>query len=160
MRIHQVKASGLFFLAMSKPYRTPSNSLRYAVSFPVGDLPDELAQKVPTLIEQTKTSDTPLIRASSSYKPRVFGRNHDHSDVAKARQYAENVGCSIDEMLRGAPATVLLVLFEHYKFPDGYGLGLEGLIVDTSKLFWPTPSEPRNRRKFEKEETLWNAPTA
>lgn len=159
MRIHQVPVSGLFFIAMSKPFRTASNALRYAVSFPANELPDELAKMVPQLLEERRTSDKPLLQASSSFKPRIFGKNHDHSDVAKARQYGENVGCSIDEMLRGAPATVLLVMFEHQKFPDGYGLGLEGLIVDTSKLFWPTPAEPRNRRKFEKEENLWNAPT-
>lgn len=157
--IVKVPVSGLFFVNLTKPYRPAGGTPRYAVSFRLEELPKELSEKMPRKIGSAQMSEYPVVQATSGYKPRVFGLKPDHSDVAEARAYADNVGCTLDEMVRGCPATVLILPYESDKLPDGFGLGLEGIVIHPEHLFWPTPDEPRNRRKFSKEETLWNAPT-
>lgn len=157
--IVKVPVTGLFFVNLTKPHRTPGGTLRYAVSFRLEELPTELAERMPNRIESASMSEYPVVQATSSYKPRIFGLKPDQSDVAEVRTYADRVGCTLDEMVRGCAATVLIRPFEHDRLADGFGLGLEGIVIDPEKLFWPTPDEPRNRRKFDKEESLWNAPT-
>lgn len=144
----QIEVSGMYFTSLDIPTTTDLTNGRekYSVSFPVAEVPQDILDLMPRRYASIMSGDWQLVSAMSYRKPMIFGVAPDHSDIAAARRYAENVGTPFDQMLRGTPATLTVDGFFNENLPDGFGLAISAVTVDPEALFWPSPEVPFNRR--------------
>lgn len=143
-----IPVSAMYFVAMGNPRQGPSNTgaAKFSVSFPVDELPADIAELMPRRIASIRSGDWGLMTAQDTRKPMIFGADPKGADMAEVWSFCDAIRCSIDEMLRGTPARLTVNVFESATLPDGVGLGLTSIQINPDDLFWPTPEMPRNNR--------------
>ena len=145
--------SKLFFVGID----VKDMSDRYSISFPVGDLPEEVVGFVPNKAAVASRSPSGLFRVTSQRAPALFCADAQAGAISRLMTYCRDTQIPLGEMLRDAPCQVLVSVWEipprlsagsHEGGTDYYGMALVALQINAAavrRLSWQEYVEGKMR---------------
>ena len=130
---------------------------RYSISFPVGELPEEVVGFVPNKAALASRSPSGLFRVTSQEAPALFCGDAQGGAISRLKTYCRDTQIPLGEVLTGEPCQVLVSVWEiptrllaglHEWGTDYYGMALVALQINAvavRRLSWQEYVEGKMR---------------
>lgn len=139
--------SAMHFCAWLKPIHGPAgrdSPAKFGMAFPVAEVPDAMADLIPTWIERAEDSSMQVLNVRSNARPSL----HDITDTAAnmifLRQQLDAMNIPLEKAVRGAPGEVSVLVYpirQHARMPERCDLWAMSLIAvrfDAAAIHVPT----------------------